>query len=67
MEIDSLRIRKFCELTGWPEEAIRTRISNGDWTDGLEYTRINRVLLISIEGYELWVSKNRAQVPDCLK
>lgn len=67
MGIDSLRINKFCELTGWSEAAIRQRIQRGEWIDGLEYVRINKTLLISIKGYESWVEKNRETVPDCLK
>jgi len=67
VQIDSLRIKKFCELTGWTENAIRQRIQRGDWIDGLEYTRINKTVLISVKGYESWVEKNREHVPACLK
>ena len=66
MEIDSLRIKKFCELTGWSEKAVRTRMSRGEWLDGREYTKINGTILISIMGYESWVKKSRKSIPACL-
>lgn len=68
MDIDSLRIKKFCELTGWTEDAIRHLINDGVWLDGREYIRMsNKRLLVSIEGYETWVNKNRKKIPAAFK
>lgn len=66
MDIDSLRIKKFAELTGWTEGAVRMRIHRGEWMEGREFVRVNGAILISIKGYESWVEKNREHVPACL-
>jgi len=68
MEIDSLRPKRFCEVTGWTEKAIQHMIANGTWLDGREYTRMdNRRILISVKGYENWVSKSRKRLPHSMK
>ncbi len=64
MDIDSLKIKKFCELSGWTESAVRHMINKGLWTDGLEYVRMpNKCLYVSIKGYEGWINRNRRKVP----
>lgn len=64
MDIDSVRIKKFCEMTGWTEEAVRHLINDGDWINGREYIKISsRRLVISIAGYEAWIKKNKPVVP----
>ena len=65
MEIDSIKIAKFCTLTGWTEDAVRGRMKRGDWIDGREYVKVGNTILISIKGYEKWVNKSRASVPAC--
>lgn len=68
MDIDSIRIKKFCEETGWSEKAVRCMIEKGVWIDGREYTRMpNRRIIISIKGYEAWVSHNKKTVPRTLQ
>jgi len=68
MNIDSLRIKKFCEMTGWTEDAVRHLINDGVWMEGREYTRMpNKRLLVSIEGYEAWVGKSRKKIPAAFK
>lgn len=68
MDIDSLRLDKFCAATGWTDKAIRRMIEKGEWIDGREYSRTpsNRIL-ISITGYEAWVSHYRKAVPRTLQ
>jgi len=66
MDIDSLRLKKFAELTGWTEGAIRMRISRGEWIEGREFVRVKGAILISVKGYESWVQKSREPVPACL-
>jgi len=64
MDLDSLRIKKFCELTGWTEDAVRHLINDGVWVNGREYTKISdRRLVISIKGYESWINKNKPVIP----
>jgi len=64
MDIDSLRIKKFCDLTGWTEAAIRHMINDGVWMDGKEYFKITeRRIVISIKGYEAWIQKNKPVTP----
>ncbi len=68
MDIDSLRIKKFCDMTGWTEKAVNHMISDGVWLDGKEYTRLkNKRLLISIKGYEDWVSNQKQKIPPAFK
>ncbi len=68
MDIDSLRINKFCELTGWTEKSVRCMIEKGTWIDGREYTRMpNRRIVISIKGYETWINHNKKAVPRTLQ
>ncbi len=51
-----VRIKKFCELTGWSESWVRKRISRQVWRENEQYfyTPGNRIV-ISIKGYEAWV------------
>jgi len=64
MEIDSLRIKKFCELTGWTVEAVKMKIKRGVWLNGREYIKaIDGNIVISITGYEAWIAKNKPKVP----
>jgi len=64
MDIDSLRIKKFCELTGWTESAVQTKISRGVWLNGREYVKaLDGNIVISIQGYEAWIAKNKPKLP----
>jgi|TARA_B110000046_G_C12758530_1_gene299838 hypothetical protein len=56
--IDKVTIKKFSELSGYTEAAIRTKISEGVWQENKVYVRApdNR-LLISIEGYDAWAGR----------
>lgn len=49
-------IKRFAELSGYSEDAVRSKIGGGIWVEGVQYKRApdNRVL-INIEGYEKWV------------
>jgi len=68
MDIDSIKIKKFCDLTGETEAAVRHLINDGVWLDGREYTRMpNGRLWISIKGFENWINKNRKKIPAAFK
>lgn len=51
-------IKKFSELTGYTEKAIRAKIERGEWIEGAIFKRApdNRIL-IDIEGFQSWVEK----------
>ncbi|QEL10837.1 excisionase [Kushneria phosphatilytica] len=58
--MDYVRIRRFEELTGYTEEAIRTKINRGVWREGFEYRRApDGNILISIRGFEEWVESRK--------
>jgi len=58
-----LTIAKFATESGYTEDAIRAKIKNGVWLEGIVWTRApdDRVL-IDIEGYEKWVQGKQASV-----
>ena len=37
--INYITIKKFCEDTGYSEDAVRSKINRGDWQLGREYTK----------------------------
>lgn len=51
-------IKRFSDLTGYSEDAIRSKIKRGDWLEGTIWKKASdgRVLM-SIEGYNQWVEK----------
>lgn len=50
-------IRRFSELSGYSEGAIRTKISRGIWLEDCVWARApDGRQLISIQGYEKWVT-----------
>ncbi len=64
MDIDSLRIVKFCELTGWTKKAVEGKIYKGQWLEGKEYSKApDGSLVVSIVGYEQWIKKSKAKIP----
>lgn len=51
-----VRIKKFCELTGWTERAVQTKIYEGIWKAGHQYRKApDGNICIDMEGYERWV------------
>lgn len=55
MYINLITIRKFAELTGYSEDAIRSKISRGDWLENLVWKRApDHRILISVAGYDQW-------------
>ncbi len=68
MDIDSLKLKKFCECSGWTTDAVYQKIKKGQWIDGREYSKApDGNIVVSIRGYEAWVSSSRAKVPASLK
>ena len=58
--LDRITIKRFSELSGYTELAIRSKIKNGVWLENLVIFRApdNRIL-ISLRGYEQWVDEKR--------
>lgn len=51
-----VRIKKFCELTGYTDDAVRAKISGGKWLEGTVWVKApDGAILIDLEGYESWV------------
>jgi hypothetical protein len=49
-------IKKFAELSGYSEEAIRAKIREGVWMEGRVFRKApDGRILISAEGFETWV------------
>lgn len=68
MDIDKVKIKKFCSLTGETEAAVRHFINDGVWLDGREYIRLpNGRLWISISGFEQSIEKHRKKIPPAFK
>ena len=47
--------------TGYSEKAIRHKIANGIWPDGIKVQAPDGRILISVEGYNEWVENNRTK------
>jgi hypothetical protein len=55
--IRHVTIPKFCELTGYSEDAVRSKQKRGDWLEGREWRKApDGRILMDLEGYEKWVS-----------
>ena len=56
MNIKLITIKKFAELTGYTENAIRSKINRGDWLENIVWKRApdNRTLS-DLDGYYMWV------------
>ena len=55
-------IDKFCELTGYTEDAVKSKIKRGDWLEGAIHEKApDGRRLIDLEGYESWVRQASAQ------
>jgi len=49
-------VPKFCALTGYTDDAVRAKISQGIWREGTVWRKApDGRVLISITGYEQWV------------
>lgn len=56
-------VRKFSELSGYSENAIRAKIQEGVWMEGKVFLRApDGRILISKEGYESWVETGLGSV-----
>lgn len=50
-------IKKFAELSGYTEDAIRSKIQRGDWLEGAVFIKApDGRNLIDLEGFEKWAT-----------
>lgn len=53
-------IEKFSELSGYTPDAIRSKISRGDWLQDLVWvTAPDGRILVDVVGFEAWASRVR--------
>ena len=56
--LDKVTIRKFSDLSGYSEDAIRSKIKDGIWRENQVYFRApDKRILISLGGFEQWVKQ----------
>jgi hypothetical protein len=61
--INYFTIKKFAELSGYSEEAIRAKIKDGVWMEGRVFRKApDGRILISAEGFESWVETGLGSV-----
>jgi hypothetical protein len=54
-------IRKFSDLSGYSEDAIRAKIKNGIWLQDAVWKKApDGRILMDVKGYEAWVEGNSA-------
>ena len=55
--IRHVTIKKFAELSGYSEDAIRSKIKRGVWLEGAVFIKApDGRNLIDLEGYEKWAA-----------
>ena len=56
-----VKIKHFCTLTGYTENAIYRKMSDGIWVEGRQYRRApDGVILVDLAEYERWVEGDTA-------
>lgn len=64
MSVNWVTVKKFAELSGYSEQAIRRKIERKVWPEDKVWHRApDRRSLISIEGYNEWVQSAPGSVP----
>ena len=48
-------LERFCELTGYTEEAVKMKRKSGVWPEGLITTVRNRRIHVNLRRYDQWV------------
>lgn len=57
-------LKRFEELTGYTEKAVRAKMARGDWLQGREYVKApDGHIMVDLEGYERWVLGEAASDP----
>ena len=59
--LDRVLIKRFCELSGYGQDAIYKKCVNGVFTEGKEFFRApDGHILVSISGFEKWSEDTKA-------
>lgn len=65
-EVRYVTIRRFCDLTGYTENAVNSKIKRGDWLQDVVWMKApDGRRLIDLNGYEAWVRQTSVQ--HCLR
>ena len=63
--IDWITIRKFCADTGYTDDAVRSKLSQGIWREGIVWRKApDGRVLISIRGYNAWAEDRVSELLD---
>lgn len=55
--VQHVRIKRFAELTGYTENAVRQKIEKGVWAEGRHYKKApDGRVLIDLEAFDQWVN-----------
>lgn len=55
IEADMMLIPLFCAMTGYSEKAVRRKIEDGKWIEGIHYTRApDGHITMSYQAYNAW-------------
>lgn len=52
-------IKRFADLSGYSQDAVRSKITRGEWGDGITVTAPDGRVLISVLGYEAWAESEQ--------
>ena len=65
--LNQIQLKRYAELSGYTEKALRDKISTGVWVEGLHYYRApDRHILINVKEVEKMATKtntNRCSYP----
>lgn len=60
--ITQVTLKKYAEMSGYTEKALRGKIDTGVWVQGLHYFRApDRHIIINIQEVEKWQRNERQQ------
>lgn len=51
-----VKLERFCELTGYTEDAVRLNRKRGIWPDGIITQIRNRRIHVNLRAYDQWVA-----------
>jgi len=55
-----IRLPLFERMTGYTQKAVRRKIEEGHWVEGVQYMRApDGHILVDMKGYEQWVESQR--------
>lgn len=64
VQLRYMLIPKFCELTGYTAKAVRRKIEDGIWIEGLHYRRApDGHITMDLQAYYRWVESTGSLAP----